>query len=249
MDLTGKNAVVTGASQGLGAVVASALAAAGARVFVNYAHGAQKAAAVVAEIRAAGGQAEEFGCDVADEKQVGERFARLEAESGGIDVLINNARLDPYARKPEHTDGEWFDRTLAVNLKGAYLTSLAVLDGMKARGWGRIVNVSSVWADRPATRRLIPYSVSKAGMHALTRACAREGAPQVTVNTVAPGLILTENAAVRLTAEQLAAETADIPLQRGATPEEIAGVILQTLENGFITGETIRVNGGVWMGN
>jgi 3-oxoacyl-[acyl-carrier protein] reductase len=250
MSLTGKNVLVTGASQGLGAAIAAMFAAEGCLTFVNYASSSAKAETVVAEIMAAGGRAEAFQCDMSNETEVNAKIAALEARHGGIDILINNARLDPYKRPESASDGEWWDRTIAVNLKGAYLPTLAVLEGMKSRGWGRIVNVSSVWAYWPARRKMIPYSVSKAGMHALTRAFAMEAAPfNVTVNTVAPGLIMTENVASRLTEEQLSRETATVPLGRGATPEEIARVILNTVNSGFITGETINANGGACMGN
>ncbi|MBN8218205.1 MAG: SDR family oxidoreductase [Spirochaetes bacterium] len=250
METQKRNVLVTGASQGLGATIAARFARGGHRVWVNCAHGVEKAGEVVAGIVRAGGEAETFPCDLTDEGAVEEAFAALEARAGGIDILVNNARLDPYLRGAADSDGAWFDRTLAVNLRGAYLATLAVFDGMKSRGWGRVVNVSSIWAQWSAPRNLIPYSVSKAGMHALTRAFAREGAPhQVTVNTVAPGLILTENAASRLGPEKLLAETASVPLGRGAAPEEIAEIIWNTVHSGFITGQTIHANGGAWMGN
>lgn len=245
-----KNVVITGSSQGFGAALAKRFARGGCRVFVNCAREMEKARVVSEEINARGETAEVFLCDLADEAAVQNGFAELQAKWGGVDILINNARLDPYRQGPDISEGEWFDRTLAVNLKGAYLATLAVFEGMKARKWGRVVNVSSVWAHWPAPRKMIPYSVSKAGMHALTRAFGLEGAPfQVTVNTVAPGLILTENASARLSPDCLRAETAAVPLGRGASPEEVAEVIWGVTASPFITGETINVNGGAWMGN
>lgn len=245
-----RNAVVTGASQGLGAAIAELFAAAGCKVFVNCARSVEKAQKVADKIVAAGGDAEVFQCDIASEKEVCEKFAALEKHCGGIDILINNARLDPYLRTPDISDGDWFTKTIAVNLTGAYLTTLAVIDGMKERKWGRIINVSSIWAYWPARRQIIPYSASKAGMHALTRAFANEGAPyNITVNTIVPGLIITENCGKRLTPELLQAETAAVPLGRGATAEEITQVILNTVNSGFITGEAVNVNGGAYMGN
>lgn len=242
------NTIVTGGSQGLGAAIARLFAANGHRVFINCARGVDKASAVAAEINAAGGLAEVFQCDVGSEHEVKEKFGDLDRACGGIDVLINNARLDPYRRTAECSDGDWFDQTMRVNLKGAYLPALALIDGMKSRNFGRIINVSSVWAFRAAPLRLIPYAMSKAAMHAMTRGFAQEGAPfNVTVNTVAPGLIMTENVNGRLSAEQLAAETAGVPLGRGASPEEVARVILNTVNSAFITGETVNVNGGVYM--
>ena len=179
-----RNAVVTGASQGLGAAIAEIFAAAGCKVFVNCARSVEKAQNVADKIVAAGRDAEVFQCDIASEKEVCEKFTELEKSCGGVDILINNARLDPYLRPPGISDGDWFAKTVAVNLTGAYLTTLAVIDGMKERKWGRIINVSSIWAYWPAKRQMIPYSASKAGMHALTRAFAKEGAPyNITVNT------------------------------------------------------------------
>ena len=247
-DIKGKNVLITGASQGLGAVIAEFFAAKGARVFVNCAHGVEKAEGVAKTIKEAGGDAVVFQCDISNENELNAKLETLQKQYGGIDILINNARLDPYLRKAEMSDGEWFDKTLAVNLKGAYLPILAVIEGMKQRGYGRIVNVSSVWAYWPANRRMMAYSVSKAGMHAMTRGFAKEAAPyNVTVNTVAPGLILTENVSKRLSPEQFKAETATVPLGRGASSEEIAEVIFNTVVSGFITGETVNVNGGAFM--
>jgi len=146
METQKRNVLVTGASQGLGATIAARFARGGHRVWVNCAHGVEKAGEVVAGIARAGGEAETFPCDLTDEGAVEEAFAALEARAGGIDILVNNARLDPYLRGAADSDGAWFDRTLAVNLRGAYLATLAVFDGMKSRGWGRVVNVSSIWA-------------------------------------------------------------------------------------------------------
>jgi len=248
--LNRKTVVVTGASQGLGEAIALCFAACGGHVFINCPRDLAAAQRVVDHIRNADGYAEPFLCDIANETEVRDRFAELNKNCGGIDILINNARIDPYARSATMSDGEWFDQTIAVNLKGAYLTTLAVIDHMKEKRWGRIINISSVWAYWPAKLQMIPYSVSKAGMHALTRGFAKEAAPYgVTVNTVAPGLILTENAAKRLTPEQLAAETATVPLGRGAAPEEIAEIVLHVAQSGFLTGETINANGGAYMGN
>ncbi len=242
-ELSGKTALVTGASQGLGRAIAELLAREGCRVAVNYAHHAENAEAVVAAIRASGGDAFAVGCDVSDEKAVEELFARL----GQVDILVNNARLDPWLRAEGMTEGEWFDRVLAVNLKGAFLTSTAFLKPAIARRWGRIVNISSARAFRPAEPGMIAYGVSKLGMHGLTRAFAEAGALyNVTCNTVAPGMIVTENLSKRISPEKMAEECADIPMQRGGTVDEIADAVLFAIRNGYVTGETININGGMY---
>ena len=222
-ELNARTALVTGGSQGIGRAIAKALAAAGCRVLVNCAHNRENAERVAAEIRAAGGNAEPLLCDVSDEAAVEAVFDRLE-NAGGVDILINNARLDPWQRRPE----TFFRRA-------------------KKRHWGRIVNMASVRSFRPAEPDMIAYGVSKLGMHALTRAYAHNGAPfGITANTVCPGMVVTENINKRLTPEKYAEESAAIPLGRGATSEEIADAVLFAVRNGYVTGETININGGMY---
>lgn len=241
--IAGKVALITGASQGLGRVIAIELAKIGCRVVINYAGNTENAERVKAEIEQLGGDARTFRCDVSDEAAVNEMFREL----GVVDILINNARLDPWRRTAEMSEGEWFDRVMQVNLKGAFLTSKAFFEQAKARNWGRIVNVSSVRSFRPAEMNMIAYGVSKLGMHALTRAFADNGAPfGITANTVAPGMVVTENIAKRLTPEKHAEETAAIPLGRGASCEEVADAVIFPLRNGYVTGETININGGMY---
>ncbi len=245
-ELNGKTALVTGGSQGIGRVIAQALAAAGCRVLVNCAHNRANAERVAAEITAAGGAAEPLPCDVSDEAAVNALFDALQ-EKGGVDILINNARIDPWQRRPEMTEGEWFDRVMAVNLRGAFLCSEAFFRQAKPKNWGRIVNLASVRSFRPAEPHMIAYGVSKLGMHALTRAYAQNGAKyNITANTVCPGMVITENIEKRLTPEKYAEESAAIPLGRGATSEEIADAVLFAVRNGYVTGETININGGMY---
>lgn len=246
MKLQGRTALVTGASQGLGAVMAKTLAAAGCRVIINCARQREKAQAVADEIAAAGGTASVAVADVSSADGVGALFAAL--GDGGPDILVNNARVDPYKRPQEMDDAAWFDRVMGVNLKGPYLCSLAAIERMKRKGWGRIINVSSVWAYRAATRPMLEYAMSKAAMHSLTRSLALIAAPfGITVNTLAPGLILTEELDSRITPARLAEMTAGIPVGRGASMEEVAGALWFALDNGYVTGETININGGVYM--
>ncbi len=237
MEIRGKQILVTGGSQGLGEDICRILAAEGAHVIVNCRRQVDKAQEIAREI---GGCVRAF--DISDAGQVEEAFRDLE-----LDILINNARCDPYARKAE-SDAEWFDRMIGVNLKGPYLCSLAAMEQMKRRGGGRIVNLSSVWAYRSADRTMLEYAMSKAALHSLTRSLAGIGAPYgITVNTVAPGLIVSKEMHDRLSPEELARKFARIPAGRGAAPAEIVNAVRFVIENPYVTGETVNINGGTDM--
>ena len=243
MDLTGKRALVTGASQGLGRVIALELAKKGCEVIVNCAHNPDNARKVAEEIATAGGRAEVCVCSVSDEKAVNAMFEKL----GRVDILVNNARLDPWKRTADMSEGEWWSLVMDVNLKGAFLCSMAFFSRAKQFGWGRIVNIASVRSFRAAEMSMIAYGVSKLGMHGLTRAFADNGAPfGITANTVCPGMVVTENIHKRLTPEKYREESSAIPLGRGATCEEIADAVLFAIGNGYVTGETININGGMY---
>lgn len=241
--LQGKRALVTGGSQGIGRVIALELAKAGAKVIVNCANNITNAQNVAQEIIAGGGEAEVYRCDVSDEAAVGKMFDDL----GRVDILINNARLDPWRRTAEMTEGEWWSKVMDVNLKGCFLCSMAFFERAKEYGWGRIVNIASVRSFRPAEMSMIAYGVSKLGMHGVTRAIAQNGAPfGITANTVCPGMVITENINKRLTPEKYKEESAAIPLGRPATSEEIADAVMFAVRNGYVTGETININGGMY---
>ena len=242
-DIKGKIALVTGGSQGIGRAVALALADAGCKVFVNCAHHPEKAQKVVDEIRAKGGEAEVAQCDVSDEAAVEAMFDKL----GRVDILINNARLDPWLRTADMTEGEWWSRVMDVNLKGCFLCSMAFFKRAKNYGWGRIVNMASVRSFRAAEMSMIAYGVSKLGMHGISRAFAQNGAPLgITANTVCPGMVTTENIHKRLTPEKYKEECSAVPLGRPAESEEIAEAVLFAVRNGYVTGETININGGMY---
>lgn len=248
MKLNGKTVLITGGSQGLGAAMSRLFAEAGARVIVNCAHHVEKAEAVASEIRAAGGLAAVKRFDISREEEVQTAFAEIEEQYGGLDILVSNARIDPYKRPPELSDGAWFDTVIGVNLKGPYLCGFAALEQMKRRGGGRIVNISSVWAYRAAKRSMVEYALSKAALHSLTRSLAGLGAAHgVTVNTVAPGMILSDELAGRLTPEEAAAMTERIPVRRGASAGEIFAAVRFVVENPYVTGEILNINGGVYM--
>ena len=243
MNLKGKKVLVTGASQGLGKVIAETFASEGCKVVVNCAHNPQKAEAVAEGIRKKGGEAEVYCCDISDEAAVAKMFADL----GPVDILINNARVDPYFRKPEMSDGEWWDLVMKVNLRGAYLCSEAFFKQAKPRGWGRIVNIASARSFTPAEPHMIAYNVSKLAMHGLTRSYAHNGAKfGITANTVCPGMVMTENVERRLTPEQIQKTYDSIPLGRGGSCEEMADAVLFAVKNAYVTGTSIHVNGGLY---
>lgn len=237
--LAGRTALVTGASRGIGRAVALSLAEAGAAVAVNYRERAADAREVVAAIRREGGKAMDVAADVSDAHAVAEMVAAVERELGPVDVLVNNAGLAIIRGIDDLTEEE-FDRTIAVNLKSAFLCTKAVLPGMRARKWGRIVNVSS-GAARGAGGIGPHYNASKAGMEGLTRGyAARVVKDGVTVNAVAPSLIETD-----MVRAGLASSPDRIPLGRFGTAQECAQAVLMVIGNAYMTGQTVALSGGM----
>ncbi|HTE98924.1 MAG TPA: SDR family NAD(P)-dependent oxidoreductase [Bradyrhizobium sp.] len=237
-DLNGHTALVTGASRGIGAAIAIALAEAGAAVAVNYRERADEADAVVAKIRESGGHATGIAADVSQAAAVAKMVDLASSALGAIDILVNNAGLAIVRSIDDLTESD-FDRTIAVNLKSAFLCTQAVLPAMRAKKWGRIVNISS-GAARGAGAIGVHYNASKAGMEGLTRGYAarlvKEG---ITVNAVAPSLIETDMMRGR---SDLAR---NIPLGRLGQPGEVAQAVLMVLGNDYMTGQTIILNGGM----
>jgi len=238
-DLSGRVAMVTGASRGIGKAIALALAKAGADVAVNYRSRAVEAQAVVTAIRALGRRSVSLDADVSNSQAVARLVGSVEEALGPIDVLVNNAGIALRRELEELTEAD-FDNTLAVNLKSAFLCSQAVWPGMRARRWGRIVNISS-GAARAAGLVGVHYNASKAGMEGLTRGyAARLAKDGITVNAVAPSLIETE-----MTSANRLADAARIPVGRLGSVEEAAQVVLMVLGNAYMTGQTVQVNGGL----
>ena len=237
--LAGRTALVTGASRGIGRAVALLLAEAGAAVAVNYRERAADARDVVAAIQRDGGKAMDVAADVSDGRAVADMVAAVERELGPVDVLVNNAGLAIIRGIDDLTEEE-FDRTIAVNLKSAFLCTKAVLPGMRARKWGRIVNISS-GAARGAGGIGPHYNASKAGMEGLTRGyAARVVKDGVTVNAVAPSLIETD-----MVRAGLASSPDRIPLGRFGTAEECAQAVLMVIGNAYMTGQTVALSGGM----
>jgi len=238
-DLKNRVALVTGGSRGIGEAIAIALAKAGAAVAVNYRERSQEAAAVVENIQRNGGRAAAIAADVSLAGAVRDMISDVESRLGPIDILVNNAGIAVTRGLDEITE-EDFDRTVAVNLKSAFLCTQGVVAGMRERRWGRIVNISSI-AARGAGSISVAYNASKAGLEGLTRGYASRLAPEgVTVNAVAPGLIDTEMGQPLIEAGVVAR----IPVGRSGTGEEIAQAVMLLVRDGFITGQTLAVNGG-----
>jgi 3-oxoacyl-[acyl-carrier protein] reductase len=247
MTLTGRVALITGASQGIGHACALALARAGASVAVA-ARNRQKLDDLVAQISTAGGKASAFAIDVADEDQIKSGVKAALAEFGKIDILVNNAGItrDQLVMRMKRAD---WDAVLTTNLTSAYLCIQQVIGSMLKQRWGRIINISSVFGQTGQAGQA-NYAASKAGLIGLTLAMAREVASRnITCNAVAPGFIDTNmTAALSEEFKQNAVKT--IPLGRVGTPEDVANAVtfLASDEASYITGHVLNVNGGLLMG-
>jgi 3-oxoacyl-[acyl-carrier protein] reductase len=237
-DLKDKTALVTGGSRGIGAAIAVALAEAGASVAINYRERADAANALAADINAAKGRATAVAADVSKAADVEKMVAHVAQNLGPIDILVNNAGI-AIVRGVDDLSEDDFDRTITVNLKSAFLCTKAVVPGMRAKKWGRIVNISS-GAARGGGAIGPHYNASKAAMEGLTRGyAARLVKDGITVNAVAPSLIETDMMAGR---GDLAPR---IPLGRLGKPEEVAQAVLMVLGNDYMTGQTVVLNGGM----
>ncbi|SKA20171.1 3-oxoacyl-[acyl-carrier protein] reductase [Enhydrobacter aerosaccus] len=238
-ELSGRVALVTGGSRGIGQAIAISLAEAGAAVAVNYKQGSAEAQHVVETIQKAGGRAVAVPADVSKAAEVRALVEEVGESLGPIDVLVNNAGIGLIRTVDELTE-EDFDLTIAVNLKSVFLCTQAVILGMRDRKWGRIVNISS-GAARGAGGIGPHYNASKAGMEGLTRGyAARLVKDGITVNAVAPSLIETD-----MVRSGLASSPARIPLGRFGTPQECAQVVMMLVGNAYMTGQTVALSGGM----
>jgi 3-oxoacyl-[acyl-carrier protein] reductase len=240
-DLTGKAALVTGASQGIGKAAALALAKAGVDVAINFHKHEREALELCELIASAGRRTITVRADVSKTQDVSRMVETVQARWGEISILVNNAGISRPQPLDEIILADW-DRVLAINLTSMFLVTQAVLPGMRARHWGRIINLSSVAAQLGGV--VGPhYAASKAGVLGLTHSyaalLAKEG---ITVNAIAPALVQTE----MITCNPKASP-ALIPVGRFGTVEEVAEVVVMLAGNGYITGQTINVNGGWYM--
>ena len=244
IDLSGRVALVTGGSRGIGRACCQRLAAAGANVAVNYRANEQAADETARLIEALGAKALVVRADVTEESEVARLVADVENSLGAIDLLVNNAGIFDYISHAETTAESW-QRTLDSNLTSAFHVIWAVKDGMMERGYGRIVNVSSISALAPRPMS-IAYAVSKAGMIALTQSLAEPlAAHDVRINAIAPGLIDTEIIS-GVDQARLDALVAATPLGRIGSVHDVADSVLFLLSDlsSFTTGQTIVCSGG-----
>lgn len=245
--LTGKTALVTGASRGIGRAIAAALAEAGADVVVNYA-GSEDAARKTAElVESYGRKALVIRADVSDAAQVDEMVKQTMEAFGHVDILVNNAGItrDNLLMRMKEED---FDEVIAINLKGVFNCMKAVTRPMLKQKSGRIINISSVVAALGNASQ-VNYAAAKAGVIGMTKSTARELASRgITVNAVAPGYIVTDMTDKLGTATKEAL-FAQIPLSRLGQPEDVAKTVcfLASEDASYITGQTIHVDGGMYM--
>jgi len=236
------SALVTGSSRGLGRATAVRFARDGYDVAVNY-HTSESAAEAVAEtVREAGQEAVVVGADVSDPDAAGRLVDAAVDAFGGLDHVVNNAGIDQHVYTAE-LDPADFDRIMDVNVNSAFDVTKAALPHLRASGDDpSVTNVSSILAHTGAPIE-VHYAASKGALVSLTRSHARDFAPEIRVNAVAPGHIETDMTADR-TAEEKAEELAAIPVDRYGQPEDIAGAIAYLRDATFVTGETLNVNGG-----
>ena len=238
--LAGKIALVTGGSRGIGRAIAIALGHAGATVAINYKSNADAAREAVATIQDAGGQAHPFRADVSLPNEVEQMLGAVRKELGAVTILVNNAGI-AQPRKIDSLDLETFDEAIRVNLRSAFLVTNRVVSMMRQARWGRIIFISSTAANVGGV--VGPhYAASKAGliglMHAYASALVKEG---ITANAISPALIETD-----MVRSDLQVNPSAIPVGRFGQPEEIADIAIMLVGNGYITGQTINVNGGIY---
>jgi 3-oxoacyl-[acyl-carrier protein] reductase len=243
--LAGRTVLVTGASRGIGAAIALACAEAGADIAVGYLDGAEGAASTVAAIHATGRQAEAFPADVRDESQVEEMIAAVIQRFGKLDALVNNAGVMPESRVTEMSVEEW-RQVIDIDLTGAFLCSRAVLPGMIEQGSGAIVMIASRLG-QIGFAGVAHYAAAKAGLLGFAKSLAKEVGPQgVRVNTVAPGVTITDMTTDIVTGDVGRRRLAELPAGRFATTDDVAASVVFLLSDAaaMYHGQTLGPNGG-----
>ena len=243
IDLTGRVALVTGSTRGIGRAIAETLAGCGARVAI-VGRNAEKASEVAAIISP---EARGFSCDVSDVASVTALIAAVEEAFGSIDILVNNAGLTRDNIMLRLKDDDW-DAVIDANLRGAFVAIRAATRGMMKRRWGRIINISSV-VGLVGNKGQSNYAASKAGLIGLTKSVAKEFASRnILANAIAPGFIETDMTGA-MTAEARAVLTGSIPLERLGSPKDVAAMVafLASDHASYITGQVLVVDGGMVM--
>lgn len=245
-DLTGRVALVTGASRGIGEAIARLLAEQGAHVIVS-SRKLDDCRTVADDIKANGGSAEPFACHIGEMGQITAVFEYIRAAHGRLDILINNAAANPYFGHILDTPVDAFNKTVDVNLRGYFYMSVEGAKLMRDNGGGSIVNTASVNGIRPGMAQGI-YSISKAAVISMTKAFAQECAPfNIRVNALLPGLTKTKFAGALFQQESIyKSAIAQIPMRRHAEPDEMAGTVLYLVSDAtsYVTGECVVVDGG-----
>ncbi|MDN6318496.1 MAG: SDR family oxidoreductase [Marinobacter sp.] len=245
-DLTGKTALITGASRGIGESIARTLADYGAHVIVT-SRKIDGCEAVAGSIREAGGSAEAYACHIGEMEQIDAIWAHIEKEHGKLDILVNNAAANPYFGPVEDTDLGAFQKTVDVNIRGYFFMCARGAQLMKMHGGGSIVNVASINGVNPGHYQGI-YSITKAAVISMTKSFATElGQQNVRINALLPGLTDTKFASALTTNEAIKKQAmAHIPMKRIADPDEMAATVLYLASgaSSYTTGACINVDGG-----
>jgi 3-oxoacyl-[acyl-carrier protein] reductase len=243
MDLKGKVALVTGGGTGIGRAASLALAGRGVTVAVNYSRSKAEAEETVQMIESSGGRAIAVQADVSHDEEVRKMVETIAEQYGAVDLLVNNASITrhiPLGDLEAATEEVW-DELFDVNVKGMFFCARAVAPYMKRKGQGAIVNLGSI-AGQTGSGSSLPYAVSKAAVHGLTKSLARALAPTIRVNCVVPGAVATRWWSGR--EEQMKSLASHLLLQSIATPEDIATLICAALEQEAMTGQVITVDSG-----
>ncbi len=247
-NLEGKAALITGSATGSGASIALALADRGVKICVNYSKSEDDAVETLERVRAKGVEATIFQCDVGNDQQVMAMAAHTVQTLGRLDILVNNAGMThfvPHTDLPGLTESMW-DEIMQINVKGPFFATRAAMPHLKASGDGCIVNISSI-AGLMGTGSSIAYAASKAALNSLTKSLARAFAPEVRVNAIAPGVILTRW--VEGKEEFIERYVQKTPLHKSSEPEDVAHMALYLAEADGVTGQILVIDGGYTLGS